>query len=149
MKILTSAMLFLAAICLYSQNLELMDIQSKLQFAYDDSGNQIERKFSTFKTERPDQSEEPETEFAIQFEDKIMVYPNPTQGLFYIEWEKEIAQYISSVEILSSDAVIQANKINSSVNKLNIDLTLKQNGIYFVRFTFTDGSIASKKVIKL
>lgn len=132
----------------YCQDVGTMGIQSKIVFSYDDSGNQIERKFSAVVGGLK-QSEEPEAALATIFEEKIKVYPNPTKGVFYIEWEKEVAQYISLVEILSSDAVIQSGRTESSVNKLNIDLTLKQSGIYFVRFTFTDGSVVSKKVIKL
>lgn len=124
-----------------------LGVETKLQFTYDNSGNQIERKFQSLVIS-PKQSEE-DSSFSQLYEEMMKIYPNPTKGKFYIEWEKEISSLISMVEVLSTSAIIQANRIESNQNMLNIDLTSKQSGIYFVRFTFTDGSIVSKKVIKL
>jgi|SRR5690606_26859916 len=124
-----------------------MGVETKLQFTYDDSGNQVERKFQTLIIVGK-QSEE-DLPLSQLYEEMIQVYPNPTRGKFYIEWEKEVTSLISMVEVLSASAIIQANRIESNQNILNVDLTSKQSGIYFIRFTFTDGSIVSKKVIKL
>lgn len=144
------ALLFTFLICiffqLYAQDSNTMGVEAKLQFSYDNSGNQIERKFSTINENPLKQSNQ--YNFTHVFEDRIKVYPNPTKGKFYIEWEKEIASHISMVEVLSTSAIIQTNRIESTQAMLNVDLTSKQSGIYFVRFTFTDGSIVSKKVIK-
>lgn len=120
----------------------------KITFQYDDSGNQIERKYFLSKAEEKEKSEI-ESTFAGKFEESLKIYPNPTRGLLSIEWEKEFSQNISQVEILSSAALIQKSTIKTSINQLNIDLGTKQSGIYFVRFHFTDGSIVSKKLIKL
>lgn len=143
--------IFIIMICssfsVFAQQSGTMGVETKLQFSYDDSGNQIERKFQSLVIggKQPEQ----DLSFSDLYEEMIQVYPNPTRGKFYIEWKNEISSHISMVEVLSASAIIQANRIESNQNMLNIDLTSKQSGIYFVRFTFTDGSILSKKVIKL
>lgn len=130
-----------------AQIMDPMGIETKLEFSYDNSGNQIERKFTSFNTST--KQNENEISFSQQFEELIKIYPNPTRGKFYIEWENEISSHISSAEVLSVSAIIQTNRIESKQSMLNIDLTSNQNGIYFVRLIFVDGSILSKKVIKL
>lgn len=145
--LLLTFLTFIAISISAQQQMGALGVETKLQFTYDNSGNQIERKFQSLVIS-PKQSEEDPT-FSQLYEEMIKVYPNPTKGKFYIEWEKEISSQISMVEVLSTSAIIQANRIESNQNMLNIDLTSKQSGIYFVRFTFTDGNIVSKKVIKL
>lgn len=148
MKRILFLMLLLTSSYLLSQALAPTN-PKYLKFTYDDSGNQIER---IYTTSLPKTAEEPlidEKSFAEQFQETIKVYPNPTKGLFSIEWKKEFSQYIAQVEVLSADALIQRSPLNPSLNKLDVDLTVKPNGVYFVRFHFTDGSIISKKVIKL
>lgn len=143
-------LLFTVLVCIFlslqAQEVDIMGVETKLQFTYDDSGNQIERKFQLLVIGK--QSEE-NILFSNLYEEMIKVYPNPTRGRLYVEWEKEVSSYLSIVEVLSASAIIQANTIESNQKMLSIDLTSKQSGIYFVRFTFTDGSIISKKVIKL
>lgn len=145
--LLLTFLTFIAISISAQQQMGALGVETKLQFTYDNSGNQIERKFQSLVIS-PKQSEE-DSSFSQLYEEMIKIYPNPTKGKFYIEWEKEISSLISMVEVLSTSAIIQANRVESNQNMLNIDLTSKQSGIYFVRFTFTDGSIVSKKVIKL
>lgn len=144
------ALLFTILVCIFlslqAQEVDIMGVETKLQFTYDDSGNQIERKFQLLVIGK--QSDE-NLLLSNLYEEMIKVYPNPTRGRFYVEWEKEVSSYLSIVEVLSASAIIQANTIESNQKMLSIDLTSKQSGIYFVRFTFTDGSIITKKVIKL
>lgn len=147
MRILLFTIFICVFLPLHAQEINTKGVETKLQFTYDNSGNQIERKFQSLIVS-PKQSEE-ESSFSQLYEEMIKVYPNPTRGKFYVEWEKEVSSYISMVEVLSASAIIQVNKIESNQSILNIDLTSKHSGIYFVRFTFTDGSIVSKKVIKL
>lgn len=143
------ALLVTILICVFfqanAQDSLTISLGSILQFTYDDSGNQIERKFNSSGLKQGEEN----LSLSEQFEDKINIYPNPTRGKFYIEWEKEVSSYISFVEVLSTSAIIQTIRTESHQNMLNIDLTSKQSGIYFVRFIFTDGSSISKKVIKL
>ncbi len=136
---------------LYGQDGDLGNPSSKLiVFSYDNSGNQIMRQFVENFSPIQDKNE-PQQELPLSelFEKAIIVYPNPTRGLFYIEWEKEISNYIFQVRVLSASAVLQLLEVKNSENKLSIDLTLSQSGIYFVQFIFTDQSIVSKKIIKL
>lgn len=145
-----SSFVLLISSHLYAQR-EQQDMPKYLKFSYDESGNQIERIYTSTIIVAPKQSEEEliEESLASQFEEMLKIYPNPTRGVLNIEWEKEITQYISQIEILSSDAILSRNLISNQGNKLSIDLTSKQPGIYFVRYTFTDGSIVSQKAIKL
>lgn len=145
------SILFCLPFCLSGQGTGLDGTGTKtIVFSYDNSGNQIMRQFVENFSPIQDKNE-PQQELPLSelFEKAIIVYPNPTRGLFYIEWEKEISNYIFQVRVLSASAVLQLLEVKNSENKLSIDLTLSQSGIYFVQFIFTDQSIVSKKIIKL
>jgi|26BtaG_2_1085354.scaffolds.fasta_scaffold00011_66 hypothetical protein len=137
---------FAFSIQLYGQEDTNLAIPKILIFNYDDSGNQIERKYESMIVSREQTG--PEL-IAESYSDRIQVFPNPTSGFFYIEWKEEISQFIHSVEIISAAGLMSKFMINSTMNRLEIDLTSKQSGVYFIRFMFTDGSIVSKKVIKI
>ena len=137
---------FAFSIQLYGQEDTNFAIPKILIFNYDDSGNQIERKYESMIVSR--EQTEPKL-IAESYSDRIQVFPNPTSGFFYIEWKEEISQFIHSVEIISAAGLMSKFMINSTMNRLEIDLTSKQSGVYFIRFMFTDGSIVSKKVIKI
>lgn len=65
-------------------------IVKEIYFYYDASGNQEIRRFeeSHFST---DETSDRSMSFSEQFEEMLRVYPNPTRGLFYAEWEKEFS----------------------------------------------------------
>lgn len=122
---------------------------NSIVFSYDDSGNQIKREFTIASDPLTGKESPEDNPLSEQLSGKIFIYPNPTRGLFYIEWENEITQQVIMVEVLSTNAVVQTHRINSSVNQLQVDITSGRSGIYFVQFTFIDGSMLSQKIIKL
>lgn len=137
---------FAFSIQLYGQEDTNLAIPKIVVFSYDDSGNQIERKYKSLITGKEETKKKSISE---SYSSYIQVFPNPTSGFFYIEWKEEISQFIHSVEIISATGLMSKFMINSTMNRLEIDLTSKQSGVYFIRFMFTDGSIVSKKVIKI
>ncbi len=71
----------------------------------------------------------------------ISVYPNPSNGLFYIDIEEPYSS-------LSVSLVNYAGQYIDVSNELEIDISQVPAGIYLLKITI-DGSITSKKVIKV
>lgn len=74
----------------------------------------------------------------IKFQNEILIYPNPSSGVFQIRSEKDIR----SIEIFNSlgsweDQIQFSNQF---------DLSEMKNGIYFVKITLNSGKIIQKKV---
>lgn len=63
---------------LWAQDVTTMGVETKLYFTYDDSGNQIERKFQTLVIGGKQSDEE--SSFSQLYEEMIKVYPNPSSG---------------------------------------------------------------------
>ena len=87
----------------------------------------------------------------IDFGDNIVIYPNPTFGLFNIEFNK--LQWIEYSIIDDLGHVINQNSTNSIVNSnsnlINIDLGQCPKGIYFIKIKLSNGTEIIKKILKL
>lgn len=116
-----------------------------ITFKYDDSGNQIERKFSQLNIETDKNGIK---DSISTIENLIKIFPNPTKGNFYIEWDKTLIGDIAKIEIYSTSGLIKQFNIAPLQDKLKIDITSQIAGIYFTRLYFLDGTIISKKIIK-
>lgn len=110
-------------------------IVKEIHFDYDASGNQEVRRYweSHIST---DETSDRSMSLSEQFEEILKIYPNPTHGLFYVEWEKEFSAYIDQIEVVSGHALIQKTPVNSTIHQLSVDLTIQEKGIYYVRFFF-------------
>lgn len=78
----------------------------------------------------------------------ISITPNPTNGMFIINFENKIPLGLTTLEIFNSlGQLIQSEQINNQTNTLRkqIDLTVAK-GIYTVRLT-TNGNVYSQKLI--
>ncbi|UTW61034.1 T9SS type A sorting domain-containing protein [bacterium SCSIO 12741] len=71
----------------------------------------------------------------------ISVHPNPTFD--HISWEQ--SENISKVEILNSGGHVVVSDSHPSGNLQTGDL---ENGTYYVRFTYTDGTFSFTKIVK-
>src|SRR5690606_25895867 len=71
---------------------------------------------------------------------KIKLYPNPTNGLLYIETSQEIQSY----EVYN---LIGQRLLSGNVND-NINLKDLSKGTYIIRLTTQEGTVITEKVIK-
>ena len=82
----------------------------------------------------------------IKFTDIILVYPNPTEGIFTLEGKN-----IQTIEIfnMNGKSIIKKQLNWNSGNmlqKINLDLTNQQKGIYFIKI-LTKNRLKIKKLI--
>jgi hypothetical protein len=76
----------------------------------------------------------------------VIISPNPTSNFIDISSDKNI---ISAISITSYTGQILVSKSNlESVNE-RIDLTNMQSGVLFVTTNLKDGSVITKKIIKI
>jgi Secretion system C-terminal sorting domain len=71
---------------------------------------------------------------------KVEIYPNPSDGIFYLETSTAIKQS----ELFNA----MGQAIKGSVFHNCIDLSANPSGIYFLRTTDQNGNIAVSKLIK-
>ena len=83
----------------------------------------------------------------IDEESAIILYPNPVKDVFELSMQQDILSEINSVEIVSLNGKI-VKRIDDFNDKLVIDISSLQNGIFFVKINSIDKSIY-KKLIKL
>ncbi len=77
--------------------------------------------------------------------DEISVFPNPAKD--FISIQSEIMNELSSIQLLNSVGQIVKDDFDSSSNKqYQIDVP---NGIYYLRLQFRDGTVGTKKIIKI
>jgi hypothetical protein len=80
----------------------------------------------------------------IEFQPVDAIYPNPTTGIFNIEFSSSLIN--SNISILDANGkVIQ--KYKASGFKLTCNLTAVAAGVYFVRIE-DKGRVISKKIVK-
>lgn len=77
--------------------------------------------------------------------EEVNVFPNPAKD--YISILSEFMNEVSSIQLLNSVGQIVKDDFDSSSNKqYQIDVP---NGIYFLRLQFRDGTVGTKKIIKI
>jgi beta-lactamase class D len=75
---------------------------------------------------------------------QILIYPNPSNGIFRLELKGELAQdYTCEIFNLQGQRVYQ----NSLINVQEIDLSNQANGMYFLRFSNGESTF-TKKIVK-
>lgn len=70
---------------------------------------------------------------------KIVMFPNPTTSMFYIETDKTISQ----IEIFN-----QHGQLVKTARTKNVPINELSKGLYFVKISLTDKSLIIKKLIK-
>lgn len=136
--------------CFFISSLVFSQINSNHQliFEYDLSGNQQKREYKNTTIILGDLTEEIQSINNL-FEKSLKIYPNPSYGLFYVEWDNKLSTYLMNIEIVSIQGLMLNPIFDVTIGKLEVDLTLYNKGIYYIRFFFTDSSYLSKKIIKL
>jgi len=137
-----------------------------LIFSYDAAGNQTQRLYCLFGTNCIISRQTPESlslkeEVLVSIETivdemeenvfgkDLKIYPNPTKDIVFINIKSELIYKVESIKIFNSNAsLIQELKFNAD-SKLEIDLTGKPSGVYFVHMHMNDGNNSiTKKIIK-
>lgn len=73
------------------------------------------------------------------------LYPNPAEGIFYIQFEEEIS---STMQVYSlSGKLVLSQAISPDQYKLSVEVADWPDGIYYVRFQFDDLVVSKKMVI--
>jgi hypothetical protein len=81
-------------------------------------------------------------------EDKIKIYPNPSNGLFFLEIleSNDKVYQIKVFDVLGT--IVYANSVQGSgFRKLQIDLSEKSKGMYFITVESEDKSQISKRIL--
>ncbi len=144
---------------------ELLKINpdSKLLFSHDNAGNQKQRFYcdspgcpvpnppagrpAPNSTNELAGVENQEIDDAIK--DKIKISPNPTNGKFIISLLRDDQVMENQVVIYDTNgALLRKVKISESSSKLELDISDKPSGVYFVHVHFSNGTSSTKKIIK-
>ena len=85
-------------------------------------------------------------------ENSIIVFPNPSSGIFVIATQREAKGKQSQIEIhtvFGEKVYLMDNGQLSIINSpLSIDLSAQPSGIYLIKITTEEGDTFSRKVIK-
>ncbi|MEN2486652.1 T9SS type A sorting domain-containing protein [Flavobacterium sp. B11] len=129
--------------------------QTKLNFSYDQAGNQITRTLCincSAKSVKDIVEPEALTENDLQKfspEDFISYYPNPVREELYLQWELAHDNYVASVHVYSmAGQVLRVFQPNSNTNNLSIPFQQYPTGVYLVLLSYRDGGEKSIKIIK-
>jgi len=76
--------------------------------------------------------------------EKIQIYPNPNNGIFYVELSNAVAS--KNIEVIYLTGQIIYCKSHSSENRTRIDLTGKPKGIYMLKIE-QGAEIFQKKIV--
>ena len=84
------------------------------------------------------------TENTIKDANNLIIYPNPTNGLFYIKSARTISE-IKIVNIFGETIYTFTNNTQSSLSEIN--MSSQPKGIYFVQITDINKKVLNKKII--
>ncbi|THU34990.1 T9SS type A sorting domain-containing protein [Niastella caeni] len=113
---------------------------------YDASGNRLKRLyFCNNGGVYPARVSQEAAKTTEEFQSVEALYPNPTTGLFFVTFSKELINAKVFLTDLNGKIVLQ---FAGNGNKLKFDLSAAPAGIYIVRIE-DNGLIITKKVVKL
>lgn len=128
----------------------------KVQFTYDNAGNQTARVYCLCAGNRT--SGEPVKEVAalkeedlLKFfpEDVISYYPNPVQDQLYLKWELTNDNKVSTIQLfaLTGQLLKSYSKLENTNDKV-LSFQEYPKGIYNLFLVYTNGEQKSIKIIK-
>ena len=92
----------------------------------------------------PIESMSPKKETDSERMNSISLQPNPTDGMMEIRSNNEKIKYIELFDIFGKR--LMDNKVND--NTISLDLSHYAKGMYLLRYTLSDGTQRTKKIIK-
>lgn len=85
----------------------------------------------------------------LDLENEILVYPNPSEGQFFINGNLGKSQDVElRVYNVIGQLILRKNVENVSILNEEIDLSNWENGNYFVRIQLENGEFVTKKILK-
>ncbi len=85
----------------------------------------------------------------LELKNEISIYPNPSDGLFYMDGNLEKNQNVEiRVYNVIGQMVWQKNVADVSILKEALDLSRLEDGNYFVRIQLEDGIFLTEKILK-
>lgn len=146
---------------------ELLKINddSKLIMSYDIAGNQTQNFYCSdpsycappaarkkqekvIRKEEVIAETEPEEEIEPVYENQLTVFPNPTENRVSIRVEQELLAQIHTIRIYNTNSTLLQNLSFNKANKIEVDLTNKPAGVYFLHLHLKNGKSITKKIIK-
>ncbi|MGE8340707.1 MAG: T9SS type A sorting domain-containing protein [Flavobacterium sp.] len=129
--------------------------QTKLNFSYDQAGNQITRILcinclakSAKEIVEPEAITENDLE-KFYPEDVVSYYPNPVREELYLHWELAHDNYVTAVHVYSmTGQVLRTFQISITANNLSIPFQQYPTGVYLVLLSYKNGGEKSIKIIK-
>lgn len=128
---------------------------TKLEFTYDASGNQILRDIHK-ESSNPEADpifvgeEQPINDISISIEEKFSVFPNPTAGKVTLSWYADVAKQVTKIELISMVTSQSQTIIRDTLTSVVVDLTLKPSGLYLIVFHLRNPQTPKiqKKIVK-
>ncbi len=147
-KKLFIVLLLVSVVQLYAQD-------KTIEFAYDNAGNQTERKIcincstSTASKTLIETTAEDFIPIDVNPTDQITYYPNPVQEELYLKWELINDKKVSSIMIFTTAGLlIKSYQDTATVKLQTINFSNFPSGVYLVLMQFNDGKEKSFKIIK-
>lgn len=134
-------LLFVFSLSLYSVKAQIPPAPG-LRFSYDDAGNQTKRYYKTNMNQK--KSATPKL-----LADQFTTYPNPTDGITNLKWEKEVSGLVQKIELVGyTTPYYREIPFTDTDLAVEINLSNQIRGVYFVQFSLKDGTVVTKKLIK-
>lgn len=82
--------------------------------------------------------------------DEIIIQPNPSNGIFNVELKNFNVSAIESVEIYNMEGRIEQIISKEAIsNRLNIDLSNSNGGVYLLKVRVDNGKVYAEKIVKM
>ena len=120
--------------------------QTKLNFTYDNSGNQKTRIICiNCQSGSGDEIKEEE----LNKQDAISYYPNPVKEELYIKWDVKDESYITSIQVHSfTGQLLKQYLLTNKTDNQNVPFHSYPSGIYAVWLKNNNGEEKTMKIIK-
>ena len=136
-------------------NFDVLDTVSSALTTYDDQT--LEGEFSSVFYRAKNYNNEFQAPYSIvveidllvtglEDEGQVVIYPNPVNDRLIIDWNEQTLKKVNSIEILSLSGRLAKN-ISDVENKVVIDVSSLENGIYFVKIN-TNVKSYYRKLVK-
>lgn len=78
----------------------------------------------------------------------IAVYPNPSQGIFNIQWDINVSKMDIAVYDVSGKQIINATNVRTSDRNYKLDLSNVKTGVYFMKVRSDKGEVNKKLIVR-
>ncbi|MCD4795334.1 MAG: T9SS type A sorting domain-containing protein [Bacteroidales bacterium] len=114
----------------------LTDLKKQDQYSFYYEGGQDNNRFAIYYNAKS-------TDIDQDFTNDILIYPNPSKGIFFIETPEQ-ANSIIAKDITGKEIYI----LKTSVRKIKLDLSEYAKGIYFITINYKSKLVTKKIIIQ-